>query len=63
MEYGKIHELLQRWIDPCDAVFREASRILVDEGMDAVIGYLASHEADILSRVDRLASLEAEFLI
>jgi tetratricopeptide (TPR) repeat protein len=39
-----------------DAVFREASRILADKGVDAAIGYLASHEEDIEQRVDDLVA-------
>jgi len=39
-----------------DAVFREASRILTDEGVDAAIDYLASHEDDIEQRVDDLVA-------
>ena len=41
-----------------DAIFREASRILAHEGVDAALGYLASHQQDILARVDRLAARE-----
>jgi hypothetical protein len=41
-----------------DATFREASRILAQEGVDAALGYLASHQQDIMTRVDRLAARE-----
>ena len=41
-----------------DAIYREASRILAHEGVDAALGYLASHQQDILARVDRLAARE-----
>lgn len=41
-----------------DEVFREASRILAEEGVDAAIGYLASHEEDIGRRVDKLIAEE-----
>jgi tetratricopeptide (TPR) repeat protein len=41
-----------------DATFREASRILAQEGVDAALGYLASHQQDILVRVDHLAARE-----
>ena len=41
-----------------DAIFREASRILAHEGVDAALGYLDSHQQDILARVDRLAAHE-----
>lgn len=40
--------------DDADPVFREASRILAEEGVDATLGYLASHQKDILQQVDRL---------
>ncbi len=43
-----------------DAVFAEASRILADEGVDASLGYLSSHQQEILARVDRLEAREAE---
>jgi tetratricopeptide (TPR) repeat protein len=35
-----------------DEVFHQASRILAEEDVNAAIGYLASHEEDILARVD-----------
>ena len=38
--------------------YREASRILAHEGVDAALGYLDSHQQDILARVDRLAARE-----
>jgi tetratricopeptide (TPR) repeat protein len=43
-----------------DKVFREASRIVGDESVEAAIAYLSSHEEDILSRVDELAAREDE---
>ncbi len=41
-----------------DPVFREASRILSQEGPDDALAYLDSHRQDLLARVDRLATEE-----
>lgn len=46
--------------DNADPVFSEASRILAEEGVEGTLGYLASHQKDILARVNRLAAREED---
>jgi hypothetical protein len=44
-----------------DDVFVEATRILNGEGADAAIGYLRSHQDDLLTRVDLLQAREVTY--